>query len=198
MGLDQEVQPTDDYPHRIGGPIALPYRESASYHALDIGTNFGLWTEADNIQRYYDKYPDSLRAMEQRLGYRVRPSLIWQRKRYGTMELILAIANDGVAEMPGNPGRLCRKPRWQGQGRRESRRRPTAGRLRQASIILPKGNGWTTGRAALELEVKGVRRPVRWACHEQTNADGSLTIRIRRATTLTGKNASELALSLAR
>jgi len=25
-----------------------------------------------------------------------------------------------------------------------------------------------------ELEVKGVRRPVRWACHEPTNPDGSL------------------------
>ncbi len=75
---------------RIGGPMDRPYRESASFHALDIGTNyFGLWTEADNIRRYYEKYPDSLRAMEQRLGYRVRPSIIWQRKRYDTMELIV-------------------------------------------------------------------------------------------------------------
>ena len=39
--------------------------------------------------------------MEQRLGYRVRPSLIWQRKRYDTMELIVAIVNDGVAGVPG-------------------------------------------------------------------------------------------------
>ena len=37
--------------------------------------------------------------MEQRLGYRVRPSIIWQRKRYDTMELILGIVNDGVAGM---------------------------------------------------------------------------------------------------
>ena len=73
-----------------------------SFHALDIGTNyFGLWTEADNVRRYYEKYPDSLRAMEQRLGYRIRPSLIWQRKRYDTMELILGIVNDGVAGVPG-------------------------------------------------------------------------------------------------
>ena len=90
VGHDKEVQPTDDYPHQIGGPINRPYRESAGFHALDIGTSyFGLWTEADNVRRYYEKYPDSLRAMEQRLGYRVRPSLIWQRKRYDTMELIL-------------------------------------------------------------------------------------------------------------
>jgi hypothetical protein len=28
--------------------------------------------------------------------------------------------------------------------------------------------------------VKGVRRPVRWACRQQTNADGSLTIRLKK------------------
>jgi hypothetical protein len=31
-----------------------------------------------------------------------------------------------------------------------------------------------------ELEVKGVRRPVRWACYERTNPDGSLTIRLKK------------------
>jgi hypothetical protein len=102
VGSDRETYPTDDYPHRIGGPIKEPYRETAGFHALDIGTNyFGIWTEADNIRRYYEKYSESLRAMQQRLGYRVRPSLVWQRKRYGTMELIIGIANHGVAGLPG-------------------------------------------------------------------------------------------------
>jgi hypothetical protein len=31
-----------------------------------------------------------------------------------------------------------------------------------------------------ELEVKGVKRPVRWACHNPTNSDGSLTIRLKK------------------
>ncbi len=31
-----------------------------------------------------------------------------------------------------------------------------------------------------ELEVKGVRQAVRWACHEKTNPDGSLTIRLKK------------------
>src|SRR5437667_4443549 len=102
VGSDNEAHPTDDYPHHIGGPIRVPYRETAGFHALDIGANyFGLWTEADNIRRYYEKYPESLRAMKQRLGYRLRPSLIWQRKRYGTMELNFGEANDGVARVPG-------------------------------------------------------------------------------------------------
>jgi len=30
-----------------------------------------------------------------------------------------------------------------------------------------------------ELETKGVRRPVRWACAQPLNADGSLTIQLK-------------------
>jgi len=28
-----------------------------------------------------------------------------------------------------------------------------------------------------EIEVKGVRYPVRWACHQRVDSDGSLTLR---------------------
>lgn len=182
VGQDNEVQPAADYPHRIGGPIETPYRESAGFHALDIGTNyFGLWTEADNVQRYYEKYPDSLRAMEQRLGYRVRPSLIWQRKRYDTMELVLGIVNDGVAGVPGVLGIYAESPdgRIKAGGNLDAGQ-PHAGKLRQASIILPKGMDGQQIILRAELEVKGVRRPVRWACHERTSPDGSLTIRLKK------------------
>ena len=182
VGPDDEAQSGDDYPHRTGGPMDRPYRESAGYHALDIGTNyFGLWTEAENVRRYYEKYPDSLHAMEQRLGYRVRPSLIWQRKRYDTMELILGIVNDGVAGVPGVLGIRVETPDGRVKvGGNLDAGQPYAGKLRQASIILPRGLDGQQVILRAELEVKGVRRPVRWACHEKTAADGSLTIRLKK------------------
>ena len=31
-----------------------------------------------------------------------------------------------------------------------------------------------------ELEIKGVKRPVRWACQHPTNPDGSLTTRLKK------------------
>ena len=31
----------------------------------------------------------------------MRPSWVWQRKRYGTSEVILGLVNDGVAGVPG-------------------------------------------------------------------------------------------------
>jgi len=182
VGEDNESRPGDDYPHHIGGPMDRPYRESAGFHALDIGTNyFALWTEAENIGRYYEQYPESLRAMEQRLGYRVRPSLIWQRKRYGAMELIVAIANDGVAGVPGVLGLWIESldGRVKTGGNLDAGE-PRAGRMRQASILLPQGIDGEQVILRAEIEVKGVRRPVRWACSEKTNADGSLTIRLKK------------------
>lgn len=181
MGNDDEVQSTDDYPRRSGGPMDRPEREVAGFHALDIGTNyFGLWTEADNVRRYYERYPQSLQAMEQRLGYRLRPSWIWQRKRYGTMELILGIANDGVAGVPGILGIYAESldGRLKLGGNLDAGQ-PLAGQVRQASIILPRGMDGQQIRLRAELEVKGVRRPVRWACHQPTNPDGSLIIRLK-------------------
>jgi hypothetical protein len=52
--------------------------------------------------------------------------------------------------------------------------------MRQASILLPKNMDGQQIVLRAELDVKGVRHPVRWACHEQTNADGSLTIRLKK------------------
>jgi hypothetical protein len=183
VGRDNETKPGDDYPNRPGGRMESPYRESAGYHALDIGTNyFGLWTEPDNVRRYYDKYPDSLRAMEQRLGYRVRPSLVWQRKRYDTMELIVGIVNDGVAGVPGVLAVYAETPDGRVKvGGNLDAGQPYAGKLRQASIILPKGLEGQQLNLRAELEVKGVRRPVHWACQQRTNPDGSLTIRLKKA-----------------
>jgi len=182
VGRDNETYPADGYPHQLGGPIQGPYRETAGFHALDIGTNyFGLWTEADNIRRYYEKYPDSLHALEQRLGYRIRPSIVWQRKRYGTMELIVGIGNHGVAGVPGalrvSAESLDGKIKVGGS---LDAGEPRAGQIRQASLILPKGMDGDQVVLRAELEVKGVRRPVRWACRQPTNPDGSLTIRLKK------------------
>jgi len=51
------------------------------------------------------------------------------------------------------------------------------GRVRQAQFPLPKGTPWRGLRLKAELEVKGQRYPVRWACQQKLNADGTLTLR---------------------
>ncbi len=46
--------------------------------------------------------------------------------------------------------------------------------------MLPPGFDGKELRLRAEIEVKGVSRPVRWACQEALNDDGSLTVRLRQ------------------
>ena len=166
----------------MGYKVDDHYREVAGLHALDIGANYwALWTEADNIKRYYEKYPRSLEMLQRRLGYRVRPSWIWQRKRYGTAELILGIANDGVAAVPGVLGVYVETSDGKVKvGGNLDAGQPYAGKVRQASFVLPSGLDGKEVVLRAEVETTGVRHPVRWACNEFLNPDGSLTVRLRR------------------
>ena len=152
-------------------------------HVLDLGANYwSLWTESDNLAQYYGRYPNGFDTLRRRMGYRVRPSWVWQRKRYGTDELIVAVANDGVAGVPG----ILRVYVESLDGRLKiggslDVGHPYGGRLRQASFVLPKGMDGQQVRILAEVETKGgIRRPVKWACAQPTNADGSLTIQLIR------------------
>jgi hypothetical protein len=49
--------------------------------------------------------------------------------------------------------------------------------VRQAKLPLPKGTKWQGLRLKAEVEVKGQRYPVRWACRQKLNEDGTLTLR---------------------
>jgi len=54
---------------------------------------------------------------------------------------------------------------------------PLPGKIRQARLPLPRGTDWQGLRLKAELEVKGLRYPVHWACRQALNDDGSLTLR---------------------
>jgi hypothetical protein len=115
------------------------------------------------------------------MGYRVRPSWIWQRKRYDTAELVLGIANDGVAGVPGILGVYAETPDGKVRvGGNLDAGQPYAVKVRQASLVLPKGLDGKELRLRAEIEVRGVSHPLRWACREAVNSDGSLTLRLRR------------------
>ena len=151
-------------------------------HALDLGANYwSLWTEADNLARYRERHPEAFVALDRGLGYRVRPSWIWQRKRQGTSEIVLAVANDGAAGVPGILRVFVESEDGKVRvGGSLDAGHPHAGRLRQASFMLPRGLDGTALRLRAEIETRGVKRPVRWACAQPLNDDGSLGIRLRR------------------
>jgi hypothetical protein len=156
--------------------------EKSMLHVLDLGGNYwSLWTEADNLNRYHQRYPNGFTALQRRMGYRVRPSWVWQRKRYGTSEVIVAFANDGVAGVPGVLRVTVETLDGQLKlGGSLDAGHPFGGRLRQASFVLPKGLEGQKIRLRAEIETKGgVRRPVRWACAQPLDADGAFTFQLK-------------------
>ncbi len=54
---------------------------------------------------------------------------------------------------------------------------PLPGKIRQAQFVLPRATKWQGLRMRAEIEVKGMRYPVRWACRQKLNEDGSLILR---------------------
>ena len=152
-------------------------------HALDVGANYwSLWTEAGNLARYHEARPEAFRVLQTRLGWRVRPAWVWQRKRQAATELVVAFANDGVAGVPGTLRVFVETPDGKVRvGGSLDSGHPHAGRLRQASFILPRDFAGSTVTMRAEIDVKGVRRPARWACAQPVNPDGSLTLNLKAA-----------------
>jgi hypothetical protein len=157
--------------------------EAGMLHVLDLGANYwSLWTEAGNLARYQERFPRGFARLSQRIGYRVRPSWIWQRKRYGVNELVVAFANDGVAGVPGVLRVHVKTPDGAAiAGGGLDPGHPYGGRTRQAAFQLPRELEGRAVHLAAEIEAKGgVRRPVRWACEQPLEQDGSLRIEMKR------------------
>jgi hypothetical protein len=155
--------------------------ENYMLHILDVRANYwALWTEAGNLEQYNQQYPRGFERLQSNMGYRIRPSWVWQRKRNGTFELIVGISNRGVAGIPGVLWLQLDSPdkRLQLRGSLD-RGQPCGGGIREASFILPQGY---TGPLHLSarLEIRpGIMKPVAWACEQPVNSDSSITIEVK-------------------
>lgn len=182
-GASIEVGISDGSEKSLRLDEGVSYSDNVVDHARDVGANyFSLWNwhriSAEGLQRYYHAYPAALDRLSKCIGYRVRPSWVWTYEERGTPGLIVGFANDGIAGVPGvlrvsvlsQAGeQLCSGSLDAGY--------PVPGRIRQALFPLPKGTAWQGLKLKAEVEVKGQRHPVRWACHQKLNEDGSLTLR---------------------
>ena len=157
--------------------------ENMISHVIDVGANyFSLWNfhqiSAQNLASYYEAYPAWFDRINRRIGYRVRPSYLWSYEDAGYTGLILGLINDGIAGLPG----VLRITVETEDGKSLASGcldagYPLPGKIRQAQMVLPKGTKWQGLKLRAEIEVKGMRYPVRWACHQRLNDDGSLTLR---------------------
>ena len=167
LGLDQE---------------GITYNEKIISHVIDVGANYcSVWNwhneSAANVLSYYEKYPEHIEHLARRVGYRVRPSYVWSFNREASPGLVVGLANNGIAGVPG----VLRLTAFSDDGRVNASGCVDAGYpkpigIRQAMLMLPPGTEWQGLKLKAELEVKGVRYPVHWACAQKTNSDGSLTL----------------------
>ncbi|HXK09306.1 MAG TPA: hypothetical protein VMT70_06675 [Vicinamibacteria bacterium] len=108
----------------------------------------------------------------------MRPSFVWSYEGADRSGLVVGFTNDGIAGVFG----VLRVTVTSADGTLNvggglDPGYPLPGRIRQARFPLPRGADWKGLRLRAELEVKGVRHPVRWACRQSLNEDGSLTLR---------------------
>ncbi|WP_446743331.1 hypothetical protein [Silvibacterium acidisoli] len=173
-GKPPDTQPSDD---------GVSPAENMIAHVMDIGANYwSLWNfhniSAQNLQRYYAAYPEWFNRIHRRIGFRVRPSFIWSYETGSYTGLIVGFANDGIAGVPG----VLRVTVESEDGRQLvsgclDAGYPLPGKIRQAQFVLPAGVKWQGTKLRAEIEVKGMRYPVPWACRQKLNEDGSLTLR---------------------
>jgi hypothetical protein len=166
-----------------GDAAGVNILENYMLHAPDVRANYwALWTEADNLAHYNQTYPRGFERLRASLGYRLRPSWVWQRKRYDTFEVIVCVNNRGVAGVPGVLWLHLDSP--DGKVRLEGTLdagHPYGGGLRQASFVIPKGY---VGKLNLSAQIElrpGVKKPIAWACEQPVNADESITIEMKDA-----------------
>jgi hypothetical protein len=155
--------------------------ENYMLHVLDLKANYwSLWTESEHLARYNDRFPRGFERLRANMGYRLRPSWVWQRKRSGTSELVVAISNRGVAGVPGVLWLQIASPdgAFRLRGSLDPGY-PHGGSLRLGSFLLPAGYA---GRVHLSAEIEmrpGVMKPIVWACEQPANSDGSISIEVK-------------------
>jgi hypothetical protein len=178
-----EVGTSDGAPESLRLEEGVTHTDNVLAHVKDVGASyFSLWNgkriSAEGLLRYYEQYPAGFDTLARQIGYRVRPAWVWRTERAGRPSLVIGFANDGIAGVPG----VLRVSVTRDNGERLASGEldagyPVPGRIRQAQFPLPPGCDWRGLRVAAEIRVKGVLRPVRWACRQRLNEDGSLTLR---------------------
>jgi len=179
-----EVGTTTGDPAKVGtDEDGITTNQKIISHVIDVGANyFSLWNwhneSAAHILSYYEKYPDHIDHIARRIGYRIRPSFIWSFTRDENPGIVVGLVNDGIAAVPG----VLRLTVASEDGKVNvsgcvDAGYPRISGVRQAMLQLPPQTEWRSLKLKAELEVKGVRYPVCWACAQKTNPDGSLTLR---------------------
>jgi hypothetical protein len=177
-----EVPMTTGAPDQLGIKDGVTMNEQVIAHVLAVGANYwSIWNwhhiAAANVLSYYEKYPEPIDHIARRIGYRIYPAFVWTFERDGGAGVVIGLANDGVASPPG----VVRLTLSNAAGQTIASGcidagypKPTG--IRQAMLSWPGKGDWSGLRLRAELEVKGMRHKLQWACRQKLESDGSLVL----------------------
>lgn len=177
-----EVPMTSGVPGQLDIRDGVTMNEQVIAHVLAVGANYwSIWNwhhiAAANVLSYYDKYPEPIDHIARRIGYRIYPAFVWSFENDGATGVVIGFANDGVAGPPG----IVRVTLSDAAGKvlasgslDPGYPKPTG--IRQAMLSWPGKQDWSGLRLTAALIVKGVSHPLRWACRQELQPDGSLIL----------------------
>ncbi|GAA4774398.1 hypothetical protein GCM10023219_22310 [Stakelama sediminis] len=178
-----EVGMTTGAPDQLTIVDGVTKNEQIIAHVLAVGANYwSIWNWHDisavHVRSYYDKYPQAIDHIARRIGYRVYPAFIWSFERDGGKGVVIGLANDGVAGVPGVIRLTLKDEAGQvvAMGGVDSGFPKPSG-VHQVMLEWPDTRDWQGLKLSAELEVKGVLHPLNWACRQPLNRDGSLTLK---------------------
>jgi hypothetical protein len=178
-----EVGMSDGTPESLRLENGVPHTENIIAHVMDVGANYwSLWNwhniHAEHVMNYYHQYPEGIDRLNRVIGYRLRPAWIWTYGEPPHVGLIVGLSNDGISGVPGQV-RLALLDQM-GNPISEStldEGHPIPHQVRLIELELPAGVSWEGMSLKAELIVKDMIHPIRWACQESVNPNGSISLK---------------------
>jgi len=150
-------------------PLPQRYFDIAANY---VAVGFNPW---DTIWAH-EHCRDIYEILEQRIGYRLRPSIVWRRRiAQGKDELVLGLRNDGCSAPPGQITILARFPDGSESSLALPIGEPTPGVMQLYALPLFAGADKQHADKGIDLsmkiQIKGKKSPVQWAVRTEQTED---------------------------
>jgi hypothetical protein len=146
-----------------------------------VAVGFNPW----EVVQAHDLRVGLYQQLARQIGYRIRPAIIWRRRRADdSHELLLLLLNDGTADVPGTVTVTARFPSGEQASVDLAAGDPTPGSRRLTVIPMPP-SAWacesdSTVELSLEITIRGKRRPAQWAVAQLGNGRDRLRVPLRQ------------------
>jgi len=156
-------------PAKEARPLPQRYFDIAAHY---VAVGFNPW---DTIWAHEHRR-DIYETLEQRIGYRLRPSIVWRRRiAHGQEELVLGLRNDGCSAPPGQITIQAHFPDGSESSLALPIGEPTPGAMKIYALALVAGahkQGSEQGAdLSMKIQTKGKKYPVQWAVRTGQTAE---------------------------